>query len=199
MAYSDFDLQKIAFDFQLEIIENKNIFEGIHSLKVSDFLVKTLERNVSLAQALNTEKARSELIIMNMFLELKQQMNVGIFSGIEFSIDKARGLNGFCDFLISQSSEQLFLKTPVIAVVEAKNENIMGGLGQCIAEMIAAKIFNEQQNTPLTCIYGIVTTGHVWKFMILKQGEIFIDKVDYFINAPDKIMGILAAMVRQEV
>jgi hypothetical protein len=199
MAYSDFDLQKIVFDFQLEIIENKNIFEEVHSLEISDFLVKTLERNVSLAQALNTEKARSELVIMNMFLELKQQMNVGIFSGIEFSIDKARGLNGFCDFLISQSSEQLFLKSPVITVVEAKNENIMGGLGQCIAEMIAARIFNEQQNASLTCIYGIVTTGHVWKFMILKQSEIFIDNVDYFINAPDKIMGILAAMVKQEV
>jgi len=199
MAYSDFDLQTIAFDFQLEIIENKNLFAEVYPLEISDFLVKILERNVSLAQALNTEKARSELIIMNMFLELKQQMNVGIFSGIEFSIDKARGLNGFCDFLISQSSEQLFLKSPVIAVVEAKNENIMGGLGQCIAEMIAARTFNEQQNTSLTCIYGIVTTGHVWKFMILKQDEILIDKVDYFINAPDKIMGILAAMVKQEV
>lgn len=127
MAYSDFNLQKIAFDFQLEIIENKNLFTEVSSLEISDFLVKTLERNVSLAQALNTEKARSELVIMNMFLELKQQMNIGIFSGIEFSVDKARGLNGFCDFLISQSSEQLFLKSPVIAVVEAKNENIMGG------------------------------------------------------------------------
>ena len=199
MAYSDFSLQKIALDFQLEIIENKNIFSEVNSLKISDFLVNTLERNVSLAQALNTEKARSELVIMNMFLELKQQMNVGIFSGIEFSIDKSRGLNGVCDFLISQSSEQLFLKSPVIVVVEAKNENIMGGLGQCIAEMIAARIFNEQHNTRLTCIYGIVTTGHVWKFMVLKQNEIFIDKVDYFINTPDKIMGILAMMVREAV
>jgi len=199
MAYSDFDLQKIALDFQLEIIEDKNLFGEVKVLNISDFLIKTLERNVSLAQALNTEKARSELVIMNMFLELKQQMNVGIFSGIEFSVDKGRGLNGFCDFLISQSSEQLFLKSPVITVVEAKNENIMGGLGQCIAEMIAARIFNEQQNTSLTCIYGIVTTGHVWKFMILKQTEIFIDKVDYFINSPNKIMGILATMVKSEI
>lgn len=198
MAYSDFNLQKIESDFQLKIIEDKNLFENISPLKISDFLIQTLERNISLAQALNTEKARSELVIINIFLELKQQLNVGIFSGIEFSVDKEHGLSGFCDFLISQSPEQLFLKSPVIAVVEAKNENIIGGLGQCIAEMVAARIFNEQHNTPLANIYGLVTTGHVWKFMTLTEDKIFIDKVDYFINAPDKIMGILAAMVQQK-
>lgn len=112
-----------------------------------------------LAQALNTEKARSELILINMFLELKEQFNIGIFSGIEFSLDKELGLNGYCDFLISQSPEQLFLKAPVIAAVEAKNENIIAGLGQCVAEMIAIGLFNEQQNNPLDNIYGLVTTG----------------------------------------
>jgi hypothetical protein len=197
MAYSDFDLQKITLDFQLNIIEDKNLFEHINPLEISDFLAKTLARNVPLAQALNTEKARSELVIINIFLELKQQLNIGLFSGIELSVDKARGLNGFCDFLISQSSEQLFLKSPVIVTVEAKNENITGGLGQCIAEMIAVRIFNTQQNTALSTIYGAVTTGHVWKFIALKENLILIDKVDYFINVPDKIIGILTAMVKQ--
>ena len=198
MAYSDFNLQKIESNFQLKIIEDKNLFKNTPPLKISDFLTQTLERNIPLAQALNTEKARSELVIINIFLELKQQLNVGIFSGIEFSVDKEQGLNGFCDFLISQSPEQLFLKAPVITAVEAKNENIMGGLGQCIAEMIAARIFNEQHNTQLPNIYGVVTTGHVWKFMTLNEDKILIDKVDYFINTPDKIMGILAAMVQQK-
>ena len=30
-------------------------------------------------------------------------------------------------------------------IVEAKNENIKGGLGQCVAEMVAAQIFNERE------------------------------------------------------
>jgi hypothetical protein len=198
MAYSDFDLQKIETEFQLKIIENQTLFEKIAPLKISDFLIQTLARNIPLAQALNTEKARSELIIINIFLELKYQFNVAIFSGIEFSIDKKRGLNGFCDFLISQSPEQLFLKAPIITAVEAKNENLIGGLGQCIAEMIAARLFNKQHNTPLRNIYGVVTTGHIWKFLRLTKDSIFIDKDDYFINTPDKIMGILAAMVQQK-
>ena len=57
--------------------------------------------------------------------------------------DKEKGLNEFCDFIISASSEQLMLCSPIVAVVEAKNENIIGGLGQCIAEMVGVKIFND--------------------------------------------------------
>lgn len=45
--------------------------------------------NVPLAQAIGTEKAKSELIIINIILELKRQRNIGLFSGIEFNIDKA--------------------------------------------------------------------------------------------------------------
>ena len=89
MSYSDFDLRKIESCFQLKIIENQNLFFNCAKVKISDFLIKILERNVPLAQALNTEKARSELILINMFLELKEQFNIGIFSGIEFSLDKS--------------------------------------------------------------------------------------------------------------
>ncbi|MEB3341847.1 hypothetical protein [Okeania sp.] len=53
-------------------------------------------------------------------------------------------MNGFGDFIISKSSEQLYLDTPVVVVVEAKNERIVSGLGQCIAEMVGAEIYNQQ-------------------------------------------------------
>ncbi len=197
MAYRDFDLKKIATDFQLEIIENEDLFSHIEAVKISDFLNRILEQNVPLAQALSTEKARSELIIINIFLELKNKLNIGIFSGLDFTVDKEKGLNGFCDFLISRSPEQFFLRAPVIAAVEAKNENIVGGLGQCVAEMIAARIFNERENNALSKIYGTVTTGHAWKFIKLMDNTVFIDKEDYYIKTPDKIIGILSAMVEQ--
>lgn len=197
MAYSDFDLRKIETDFQLNIVENQDLFSHIAEIKISDFLNKILKQNVPLAQALNTEKARSELIIINIFLELKNNLNIGLFSGIDFTVDKEKGLNGFCDFLISQSSEQLFLKAPVIVAVEAKNENIIGGLGQCIAEMIAARLFNEREKNSISIIYGVITTGHLWKFVKLQENSVFIDQEDYYINMPGKIMSILSKMVKQ--
>lgn len=68
-----------------------------------------------------------------------------MFSGREFNLSPENGLTGFCDFLISKSSEQIIIKAPVIALVEAKNDNIQSGLGQCIAEMVAAQLFNQQK------------------------------------------------------
>ena len=156
---------------------------------------------VQLAVSINTEKAKSELIISNVLIEIRKifDRKISFFSGVEFNIDKEKGLNGYCDFLVSLSPEQLFVKSPVIALVEAKNENMMGGLGQCIAEMIAAKIFNEQEGNDTPSIYGTVTTGLFWKFIKLTGNIVQIDLRNYGIeDNPERIIGILSAMMAQK-
>jgi len=199
MAYSEFTIKKVKDDFGLTIVENKDVFADVESIEVNDYLKKTLDNNVPLALAINTEKARSEFIIAFVLLELRNHFEnkISLFSGIEFDVDKEKKLNGFCDFIISLSTEQLFLTSPVVTVVEAKNENIIGGIGQCLAEMLASKIFNEKENNPLNNIYGVVTTGSAWKFIKLTDGTAFVDKKEYHIEYIDKIMGILTAMVNQ--
>ncbi len=127
MAYSDFTLKKVKSDFNLKTIENLSLFSEIENFDMSHFLEKTLKRNVPLALSINTEKARSELIIINILLEVKDKLSekISLFSGIDFNVDKEQGLNGFCDYIISCSPEQLYLDIPVIVIVEAKNENII--------------------------------------------------------------------------
>lgn len=199
MAYSDFDLKTAQKRFHLNIIEDQDLVSHLAPLEISDLLAQTLKRNVPLALALSTEKARSELIIVNILLELKHQLNISFFSGLDFNVDKEQSLNGFCDFIISQSAEQLFLEAPVIAAVEAKNEHIVRGLGQCVAEMVGMRLFNERENNAIKAVYGVVTTGHVWKFLKLQDDTVSIDIEDYYIKSPEKILGILAAMVRLSV
>lgn len=196
MAFSDFDLKKVKTEFNLQIVENEDLFSDVEGMEISDFLATTLKQNVPLALAIGTEKASSELIIINILLELKNRLNVSFFSGIDFTVDKARGLNGFCDFIVSQSGEQLYLDTPILALVEAKNEKIISGLGQCIAEMIAAKIYNERDGKLVSPVYGAVTTGHVWKFLKMEENTVYIDIESYYIKTPDKIVGVFAHMVQ---
>ncbi|WP_353734901.1 MULTISPECIES: hypothetical protein [unclassified Okeania] len=109
------------------------------------------------------------MIIAPILIEFRKILNnqISLFSGTEFNVDTARGLNSTCDFLISLYPEQLFLKSPVFAIVEAKKENLNAGLGQCLPEMIAAQIFNQQQGNQISTIYGVVTTGNIWKFLQL--------------------------------
>ena len=199
MPYSNFTVKKVQKDFGIQIIEKVDLFSSIGSREIGDHLKQTLLDNVSLAVAVNTEKARSELIIAPVLIEIRKIFNkeISFFSGIELNIDRERDLTGFCDFIISQSSQQLFLSTPVITVVEAKNDNIMSGLGQCAAEMIASRIFNEQEGTILSKIYGVVTSGNMWKFLKLEGNAIYIDLDDYSIKEISKIVGILCSMIEQ--
>ncbi len=76
-------------------------------------------------------------------------------------------------------------------IVEAKNENIKGGLGQCMATMLAAQLFNEQEGNHIQTIYGAVITGDIWKFLKLSGTELFVDLNNYYINELNKILGIL--------
>jgi hypothetical protein len=200
MAYSDFTLKKVKAEFQLKTIESVSLFDEVPEAEISSYLAATLARNVQLALSINTEKARSELIIINILVEAKEMLaeSISLFSGIDFTVDRELGLSGFCDYILSQSAEQLYLDVPVLAVVEAKNEDIISGLGQCIAEMYAAKLYNEKENRLLPCIYGAVTTGDEWKFLKLAEDTVFIDKPSYYISSIGKIMGILSYMLKKE-
>jgi hypothetical protein len=201
MSYSDFNLKQVQKDFNLEIIEKLGIFSKIKKSEISDYFMITLEENIPLAVSINTEKAKSELIISNVLIEVRKifDRKISFFSGIEFNIDKEKGLNGYCDFMISLSSEQLFVKSPIIILVEAKNENMMGGLGQCIAEMVAARMFNEKEGNNIPSVYGTVTTGIFWKFIKLTNNIVEIDLKDYSIeDNPERVIGILSSMMKQK-
>lgn len=194
MAYSNFTLSKVKTDFGLILQENVNLFPEIQPIPPSDYLSFTLKEHLPLVTAINTEKARSELVIMPVLIELRRHFNyqISVFSGSEFNVDAEKGLEGRCDFILSRSPEQYDITSPVMTIVEAKNESIKSGLGQCIATMIAAQLFNQQQGTMPESIYGAVTTGTDWKFLKLCDRTAFIDLSDYYIKEIDQILGILA-------
>lgn len=198
MAYSDFKLNELLKAFNLTLRERSDIFASVPSSTCSEYLEFTLDQNIELAVAINTEKARSELIIAPILLEVRRilQNQISLFSGVDFTVDSDKGLNGICDFVISQSSEQLLILAPVITIVEAKNENLKSGFAQCIAEMIAAQIFNERENNPIKKVYGVVTIGTIWRFLELEGTTISIDLSEYYISDVNQILGILIYMAR---
>ena len=200
MAYSNFTLRQVEKDFHLQIEEKIDLFAHVEAIVPSEDLKRILAENIPLALAINTEKARSEFLIAPTLLELRRRSPtpISLFSGTEFSISPEQGLSGYCDYLISLSKQQLMISAPVIAIVEAKNEDIKSGLGQCIAEMIAAQLFNELENNDIATIYGIVTSGEIWKFLQISEQNVAIDLTDYYINNIDKIIAILLSFISKE-
>lgn len=193
MAYSNFKLDELVKIFDLTIRENSELFASIPEVEGSEYLITTLQETVDLAVAINTEKARSEMIIAPVLLELRRKLKhqISLFSGVDFTVDFSQGLNGICDFIISKNPEQLFIRQPIITIVEAKNENLNSGFGQCIAEAIAAQIFNQQEGNEISVIYGVVTIGTIWRFLKLVGKTVEIDLSEYYIKDINKILGIL--------
>ena len=197
MSYSKFKLEDIESKLGLNIKEGQNIFSQVEEEEINLGLQQILDYNMPLALEIATEKARSEMILTPILIELKKLFNsqISLFSGREFNVDPEKDLVGFCDFLISQSASQLIIKAPVAVIVEAKNDNIQTGLGQCIAEMYAAQLFNQKSNNNIPIIYGSVTTGTNWKFMRLMDTTVELDVTEYFINNLSQILGILKSFI----
>lgn len=201
MAYSDFNLSRVREVFGLVVEEPKSLFLKMLPTKASDYLTTSLDENLALATALNTEKARSEMIIAPVLLEVRRQLNfeIGFFSGTEFNIDPVRGLTGYCDYILSAIKDSYEVRSPVLMLVEAKNENIKAGLGQCAAEMIAAQLVNVKAGLAEQAVYGCVTTGTDWKFMQLCDRTLKIDQRNYFINEISVILSIFLLPFQQKL
>lgn len=200
MAYADFSLPQIKQQFHITTHDDTRLFSAIIPIELSATLVTLLAENVPLALTIDTEKARSEFIIAPIMAEYRRifKHRFSLFSGIDFTVDTKQGLNGVCDCIISRSLEQFYLSASVLVLVEAKNSRIKDGIPQCIAEMIAAHVFNEQQGAPLPTTYGIVSTGSLWRFLKLTDREVWIDCDEYHIREVRTIFAIMVYMGEAE-
>lgn len=199
MAFRDFSFPQVQEQLGVRV-EDVELFADTPPLAVREQFAAFLRDGTSLALANSTEKAKSEFIIAPVLLELRRSLNgkFALFSGVEWNVDAPLGLNGYCDFILGRGPSQHILQAPYVAIVEAKNDLIRTGLGQCIAAMVAARISNERAGLPGAAIHGAVSTGAAWKFLRLRGDVVAMDVPEYFIDNLPKIMGILRAIVEAD-
>ena len=196
MPYSQFtSIGKVKEAFGLKTQEGGRFIPAIEKIEASASLKVFLEESIPISSSAS-EKARSEGIINPVLLEVKRQLHgqISVFSGEEFNVQPEVDLTGYVDFLISRSPEQLYIKAPAVILVEAKKEDLKPGLGQCLAEMVAAQRFNQQKQQPISTIYGTVTSGTVWRFLQLEGQTVTIDLNDYPVPPVDQILSFLIWM-----
>ena len=200
MGYSNFQLVDVVKKFDLKLTPRTDLFADIPEVAKSEHLEFVLTNHLTLAININTEKARSEMIIAPILLDVTQKLQpqISLFSGKDLTVDSSQELNGECDFIISLSPQQLFITAPIITLVEAKKEDIIGGLGQCAAQMLGAQIFNQQKGNQISSVYGAVTTGTVWRFLRLSDRLLDIDNKEYYISDVCKILGIFHWIISSE-
>jgi hypothetical protein len=196
MSYSDFTIRRLKQEFGLIFVEGKRFLPTLESTPASPALMAFLEESLPLAIATGSEKARSELLISPILLEVRKLLDrkVSLFSGEDFTVDPAQGLSGICDFLISRSPAQLDIEAPAVIIVEAKKADLKSGIPQCIAEMVAAQKFNHANQQSIPRIYGSVTNGEQWRFLKLEDQQVTIDLTDYPLPPVEPILSMLMWM-----
>jgi hypothetical protein len=199
VSYKEFSWKKAKKDFNLTTVEGGRFLPTTPLVNASPELDYLLAQNIPWAIAVGNEKARSEAVINPVLLETRRILKnqISVFSGEEFNVDPSVGLNGFCDFLITRSSDQLFIEAPAIVLIESKKEDLKKGMGQCLASMVAAQRFNEENGAPVKTIYGSVSSGTTWRFMKLEEQTVTVDFTDYPLPPTNVVLGMLIWMIEQ--
>ncbi|MGH7169851.1 MAG: hypothetical protein ACRELG_06215 [Gemmataceae bacterium] len=199
MAFSDFTLRSAVETFGLQEDRDSDLFAQVAPLEINEFTRAWLDEFAPVAVSVNSELARSVYLIAPILAEAKRRAKgpANVFPGFTLDVDRERGLNGYCDYVISRSAEYYYLRGPLIAVIEAKLEDLIGGLGQCAAAMVAVRLFNERDKTPVSAVYGCVSSGTNWRFLKLQGTRLSIDRPEYYLSDAGKIVGILVSMLSE--
>ena len=172
------------------------LFPELKEVMPSDWLLQTLA--MAKRTPLTNEKSKSERIISPILLEIAMsyEAQITLYSGEDLTVDASRDLSGECDFFFSKHPRKSVMQAPIITFVEANDEDFEYGQAQCIAQMYASQIFNEQVGNPTPFIYGCAVTGGDWKFLKLAEKQIFIDTETYYLSDLPKILGVFHYIIQ---
>jgi hypothetical protein len=193
-GYSSYSFKSVKKKFGLKTVR-KRLFQSLQPVQPTELLLATLQRAAKMTIA--SEKSRSEWIVAPILMEVKylnaDKMN--ILSGENLDVDKEQSLTGECDFIFVRDPDMETVESPIFCLVEAEKNDITGGTGQCIAQMIGARMMNEQDGIHFPTIYGCVTTGSDWQFLKLEGQLVTLEENLKYINELPQLLGFFQQIV----
>lgn len=196
MPYSDFTLEDVPRQLGYRT-RAADLFPNLRPVQIPAWLPAFLQKNTRLAFL--SEKARSESIISPVLTAAREVSGnrLAVFSGQRLDADPSRGLVGECDFILALTDPVPPLRAPLVTVVEAKKADIELGLGQCVAEMVGAKAFNDAAGESNRPVYGCVTSGEVWLFLRLDGNDVLQDNRRYALIELGLILAVFNAITEE--
>ncbi len=186
-TFSSFEsIQEVCriFDYDYEMkpfIEEK-------FFKINEYLESSLREEFNDDKNMVNEFVICEALLRPILSAVARENKIPLWSHIKFEYDKSVGLSGEADYFLAPKEKGTF-STPILCVAEAKKENFTKGWAQVAAEMIASQKKNKDSET---IIYGLVSTGEIWKFAKLKGSFFTIDPNSHAAPAEfQKIFNIL--------
>ena len=156
----------------------------------SEFFQQHLER-LKCFDLESSEESKKLLIDAVLVEAIQGFKRLKIWKGAPLDSDD---LNGEVDYMIAEN--RAYLDTPLLCVVEAKRDDFLQGLAQCLVEMQACRWVNMQIDKAID-ILGIVTNGDTWKFYKLTLDSQVYESSPHAIGDIDVVLGLLHTMFEQ--
>jgi hypothetical protein len=194
MSYKNYTLENLTQTFGLKE-KRQLLFTDITPIATSPFLQSILQETLKLPK--RSEKSRCEAIIFPILLEMKRNNSdyFTIYSGEILNADKQRGLIGECDFILGKNNDSIVMNYPLFCLIEAKKHDIEASIGQCAAQMLGARLYNQRHGQEIPIIYGCVTNADNWQFLKLDNDTIIADTHYYYFDHLDLILGVLQKII----
>ena len=188
--YRNYSASELKDIFKIDIQRSEDLFTNFKlSDKNYDFLqedVKDMLSRIRLSMSDN-EATRSNLLVSHILWQASKVYKLGIFfepvlnMSQEEAPDLPHQLNGKFDSALTL--DEIDFVRPIISIVEVKKSSLSDGLGQCLAEMYAT-LKKFKQNS----VYGIITDGAEWEFLLLENSVLSIHTNNYYINTVSDIV-----------
>ncbi len=177
MSYSRFKKLKIVTQTFGLSAQRERLFTQTTNVEASAWLLETL--SISELLPLTNEKSKAERVISPILTEIARfyANKISFFSGENLAVNDE--LNGECDFFFTLVPKSIYLESPIISLVESKNEDMEYGVAQCAAQLYGAKLFNEAENKNLPILYGCATDGIEWRFIRFENNIFYVDTKVY--------------------
>ena len=193
MSFSDFkSVAQVQQAYTIKYDE-ADFIEPI-DLKPSQLFIDEFEFNQRHIDISISEASRCENLLYPILREIYKSFvdRYTLWSHKTITFDSE--LTGTPDYLLATRSElgKTVLGLPIIAVVEAKQNDFLQGWGQCLAELVALQKINQNEETP---VYGIVSDGEVWQFGKLVYQTFTKHRSSLTIADLNKLFGAIAFLL----
>ncbi len=166
----------------------EQVWENIpidHSIVPSEEFVELFKKNCSVFE-FGAEASRRTLIDLFLREVVSQFPDFMIICEYHMTLlnkKKMKRLNGNCDYTICHRGHR---NLPHLIAIEAKVTNKETML-QCIGECASIHYRRMQTGMQNKCVYGIHSTGSIWKFVFIDEnGQLFVSK-EYQLNAENYV------------
>ena len=188
-SFSQITQTELENEFGISIVGGR-FLPKVEPWIIPSWLEHTLAYRRNSFATMRTEKSISEALIAPILMAVEEKFRdkITIFSGEPLITED---LAGVCDFLITKVPIAISPRESYFVLVEAKRQDLFSGIPQCVAEMYAAQILNENDDT----VYGCVSIGVQWIFIKLEGKIATTDPTIFTITEVDKILGVFGWIV----